>query len=582
MTNFQDRANFIWSLADLLRGDYKQAEYGKVILPFTILRRLDCLLTDTKPKILQQYETIKKQPDEFIDKILNSKSGFKYFHNHSKFDFEKLLGQPNDIKKNLQNYIAGFSKSVKEIFESFRFDEQITRLDKANLLYQVVKDFNDVDLKNIGGQEMGYIFEHLIYKFAEASNETAGEHFTPREVIQLMVHLLWINDSRPMKPGAIINLYDPTSGTGGMLTEAEQYFREHNGDKSSVINLFGQDLNEEIYAIARADLMIKGQNPENIKHGNSFSEDGFAHDKFDYMLSNPPFGVNWKKVEKFIKDEYDTKGYGGRFGAGLPSISDGSLLFLQHMVSKMKDPKEGGSRLAIVFNGSPLFTGSAGSGPSDIRKWIIENDMLEGIIALPDQLFYNTGITTYIWIITNKKDTKHKGKTVLLDASSFSAKMKRSLGNKRNIITHEQIDEITKMYGAFKVNKYLKIYDNTDFGYTRITIERPLMEKGKPVKDKKGSSPSPLERVGVRPDPALRDAENVPLKENIDKYFKREVLPHVPDAWIDNDKHKIGYEINFNREFYEYKPLRRLGEVRKDIAQLENKTHNSVAKAIEA
>ncbi|MGB3081131.1 MAG: class I SAM-dependent DNA methyltransferase, partial [Saprospiraceae bacterium] len=330
MTNFQDRANFIWSLADLLRGDYKQAEYGKVILPFTILRRLDCLLSDSKPKILVQYEAIKSKPDEFIDKILNSKSGYKFFHNHSKFDIEKLLGQPRDIKKNLQNYIAGFSKSVKEIFESFRFDEQITRLDKANLLYQVVKDFNSIDLKNIGGQEMGYIFEHLIYKFAEASNETAGEHFTPREVIQLMVHLMWINDSRPTRPGAIINLYDPTSGTGGMLTEAEQYFREHNGDKSSVINLFGQDLNEEIYAIARADLMIKGQNPENIRHGNSFSEDKFQHDKFDYMLSNPPFGVNWKKVENFIKNEYDTKGFGGRFGAGLPSISDGSLLFLQH------------------------------------------------------------------------------------------------------------------------------------------------------------------------------------------------------------------------------------------------------------
>ena len=578
MTNFQDRANFIWSLADLLRGDYKQAEYGKVILPFTILRRLDCLLSDTKPKILTQYENIKSQSEEVIDKVLNSKSGFKYFHNHSKFDFEKLLGQPNDIKKNLQNYIAGFSKSVKEIFESFHFDEQITRLDKANLLYQVVKDFNDVDLKNIGGQEMGYIFEHLIYKFAEASNETAGEHFTPREVIRLMVHLLWINDSRPTKPGAIINLYDPTSGTGGMLTESEQYFREHNGDPSSVINLFGQDLNEEIYAIARADLMIKGQNPENIRHGNSFSEDKFQHDQFDYMLSNPPFGVNWKKVEKFIKDEYETKGYGGRFGAGLPSISDGSLLFLQHMVSKMKSPSPiggsgdggGGSRMAIVFNGSPLFTGSAGSGPSDIRKWIIENDMLEGIIALPDQLFYNTGITTYIWIITNNKEAKRKGKMVLLDATSFSVKMKRSLGNKRNYITKTQIDEITKMYGSFRAGKHLKIYDNSDFGYTRITIERPLMQDGKSVKDKQG----------YKPDPALRDAENVPLKEDIKTYFKREVLPHVPDAWIENDKYKVGYEINFNREFYVYKPLRRLAEIRKNIAELENKTHNAVAKAI--
>jgi type I restriction enzyme M protein len=578
MTNFQDRANFIWNLADLLRGDYKPAEYGKVVLPFTILRRLDCLLADTKPQIMQQYEAIKTQPDEFIDKILNSKSGFKYFHNHSRFDFEKLLGQPNDIKKNLQNYIAGFSRSVKDIFESFRFDEQIARLDKANLLYQVVKDFNAVDLKSVGGQEMGYIFEHLIYKFAEASNETAGEHFTPREVIQLMVHLLWIIDSRPWKPGAIINLYDPTSGTGGMLTEGEQYFREHNGDASSVINLFGQDLNEEIYAIARADLMIKGQNPENIRHGNSFSEDRFQYDKFDYMLSNPPFGVNWKKVEKFIRDEYETKGYGGRFGAGLPSISDGSLLFLQHMISKMKSPAEGGSRLAIVFNGSPLFTGSAGSGPSDIRKWIIENDMLEGIVALPDQLFYNTGISTYIWVITNNKENKRKGKIVLLDASSFSVKMKRSLNNKRNIITTDQINEITNMYGGFQPTPYMKIYDNTDFGYTRITIERPLLKEGKPVKDK----------TGFKPDPALRDAENVPLKENIESYFKREVLPHVtalpdrkPGAWIDHDKNKVGYEVNFNREFYVYKPLRRLAEIRADIAELENKTHNAVAKAIQ-
>ncbi|KHJ37136.1 type I restriction enzyme EcoKI M protein [Pedobacter glucosidilyticus] len=571
MTNFQDRANFLWSIADLLRGDYKQAEYGKVILPFTILRRLDCLLDNTKEQILQQYESIKAQPESVIDKILNSKSGFKYFHNHSKYDFEKLLAEPNFIKQNLNNYLAGFSVSVKEIFESFRFEEQIQRLDKANLLLQVVKDFNNVDLGNVSGQEMGYIFEHLIYKFAEASNETAGEHFTPREVIQLMVHLLWINDNRPTRPGAIINLYDPTSGTGGMLTEAEQYFKEHNGDSSSVINLFGQDLNEEIYAIARADLMIKGQNPENIRHGNSFSEDKFTHDQFDYMLSNPPFGVNWKKVEKVIKDEYDTKGYGGRFGAGLPSISDGSLLFLQHMVSKMKSPESGGSRIAIVFNGSPLFTGSAGSGPSDIRKWVIENDLLEGIIQLPDQLFYNTGITTYIWLITNKKEAKRKGKIVLLDASGFSQKMKRSLNNKRNYITKSQIDEITHMYGDFKPTPQLKIYDNSDFGYTRITIERPEVKNGKPVTDKNGN---------YKADSSLRDAENVPLKEAIEQYFKREVAPNVPDAWIDESKHKIGYEINFNREFYVFKPLRPLSQIRKDILALEDKTHQTITQII--
>ena len=582
MTNFQDRANFIWSLADLLRGDFKQAEYGKIILPFTVLRRLDCLLADTKPSILKQYETIKAQPDEVIDKVLNSKSGFKYFHNHSSYDFAGLLGEPNHIKKNLQNYLAGFSKSVREIFESFRFEEQIQRLDKANLLFQVVKDFNDVELGNIGKQEMGYIFEHLIYKFAEASNETAGEHFTPREVIQLMVHLLWMNDRKPIEPGVIINLYDPTSGTGGMLTEAEEYFREHNGDASSVINLFGQDLNEEIYAIARADMMIKGQNPENIRHGNSFSEDKFENDQFDYMLSNPPFGVNWKKVENFIKKEYESKGFGGRFGAGLPSISDGSLLFLQHMVSKMKRPKDGGSRIAIVFNGSPLFTGSAGSGPSDIRKWVIENDMLEGIVALPDKLFYNTGITTYIWIITNNKDAKHKGKVALVNAASFCEKMKRSLNNKRNIITPKQIDEITNIYGHFEENEFCKIYDNEDFGYTRITIERPEYKDGKLVK-LKGSTPTSAGKgtgVKYKADSSLRDAENVPLKQDIKKYFAKEVLPHVPDAWIDTDKNKVGYEINFNREFYVFKPLRRLAEIRKDILKLEEDTLGSILKTI--
>jgi len=572
MTNFQDRANFIWSVADLLRGDYKQAEYGKVILPFTVLRRLDCLLSETKPQVLQQYETVKALSEDVIDKVLNSKSGFKYFHNHSKFDFEKLLGQPNDIKKNLQNYIAGFSKSVKDIFESFRFEEQIIRLDKANLLYQVVKDFNDIDLYHVDSLEMGYIFEHLIYKFAEASNETAGEHFTPREVIKLMVNVLFQEDKRFHKAGTIMNIYDPACGTGGMLTVAEDYFKAHNEDpKSSVINLFGQDLNEEIYAICRSDLMIKGQNPENIRHGNSFSEDRFQFEKFDYMLSNPPFGVNWKKVEKVVKDEYETKGFAGRFGAGLPSISDGSLLFLQHMVSKMKVPEDGGSRLAIVFNGSPLFTGSAGSGPSDIRKWIIENDMLEGIIALPDQLFYNTGITTYIWVVTNVK--KHKGKIMLFNAASFSQKMKRSLNNKRNYITDKQIDEIAHLYGDFQSNKYCKIYDNADFGYTRITVERPEYKNGKPVPDKKG---------GFKPDTNLRDAENVSLKENTESYFEREVLPHAPDAWIDHDKSKRGYEINFNREFYEYKPLRTLAEIRAEIEALEEKTHNAIQNALEA
>src|SRR6056297_537433 len=359
MTNFQDKANFIWSVADLLRGDYKQAEYGKVILPFTILRRLDCLLEDTKPQVLKHYEKIKDQGDEMIDMILNQKSGYRFFHNHSPFNFEKLVNDPDNIASNLRNYVAGFSVSVKEVFENFRFDEQIERLEEADLLFQTVKSFKNIDLYNIEELEMGYIFEHLIRRFAEASNETAGEHFTPREVITLMVHLLFAEDSEIFEDGIIKNLYDPACGTGGMLSVADQYFNEYNGKESSVLNLYGQELNPESYAICKSDMMIKGQDPQNIKLGNSFSNDGLKNETFDYMLSNPPFGVNWKKVQKKIKEEHEKKGFGGRFGAGLPNVNDGSMLFLQHMIHKM-NPE--GARIAIVFSGSPLFTGQAGQG----------------------------------------------------------------------------------------------------------------------------------------------------------------------------------------------------------------------------
>jgi len=568
MTNFQDKANFIWSIADLLRGDYKQAEYGKVILPFTILRRLDCLLQETKPEILKHYEKVKSQSEEIIDRVLNQKSGFKFFHNHSQFDMEKLLGDPNNIAPNLRNYIAGFSASVKEIFENFRFDEQIKRLNDADLLYKITKEFASVDLFKTDSLEMGYIFEHLIRKFAEASNETAGEHFTPREVINLMVHLLFAEDDEIFREGIIKSMYDPACGTGGMLSISDDYFHRNNNSDSSQLNLFGQELNPESYAICKADMMIKGQDPQNIKQGNSFTQDGLSNEKFNYLLSNPPFGVNWKKVEKEIKDEYEKLGFGGRFGAGLPSVSDGSLLFLQHMISKM-NPE--GARLAIVFNGSPLFTGSAGSGVSDIRKWIIENDMLEGIVAMPDQLFYNTGISTYVWVVTNKKKPKRKGKIQLVNATSYFQKMKRSLGNKRNEMTGAQIDEITKMYCDFQETEYSKIFDNKDFGYTRVTVERPLIEKDKIVTDNKGNP---------KPDSSLRDYENIPLKEDIDEYFKREVLPHVPDAWMDRDKDKKGYEINFTRYFYKYEPLRSLKEIRADIVKLEQETRNSISEII--
>ncbi|WP_262733913.1 type I restriction-modification system subunit M [Gaetbulibacter sp. NE] len=577
ISSFAEKANFIWDIADTLRGDYKQAEYGKVILPFTVLRRLDCVLNNSKNDVLKMYSKLEGKSDELIDRTLNGISGYKYFHNHSKYDFESLLAEPDKISANLQNYIAGFSKSVREIFESFRFNNQIARLDKANLLYQVVKEFNAIDLINIDGLEMGYIFEHLIYRFAEASNETAGEHFTPREIIELMVHILFQNDKKFHKAGTILNIYDPACGTGGMLTIAEDYFKAHNEDpQSSVLNLFGQDVNEEIYAVCKSDLMIKGQNPENIRFGNSFTKDLFPYDSFDYMLCNPPFGVNWGKkadVKKFIKDEHEDRGFGGRFGAGLPPVSDGSLLFLQHLISKMKDPNTtDGSRIAIVFSGSPLFNGSAGSGPSDIRKWIIENDMLEGVIALPTQLFYNTGIGTYIWIVTNKKEPHRKGKIQLINAVDIYEKMKKSLNNKRNYISQSNIEEIAKIYGEFENNGVSKIYDNQDFGYYKITVDRPLIKNEKVVKDKKGKP---------KADTKLRDYENIPLKEDITKYFKREVLPHVPDAWIDKSKTKVGYEINFNSEFYEYKPLRSLKEIRKDILELENKTHKSITNIID-
>ncbi|NVO09037.1 MAG: SAM-dependent DNA methyltransferase [Bacteroidales bacterium] len=571
MTNFQDKANFIWSIADLLRGDYKQAEYGKVILPFTILRRLDCLLAESKPNVLKQYEKVKTQSEEVIDRILNQKSGYEYFHNHSPYDFEKLLGDPNHIAKNLRNYIAGFSASIKEIFENFRFDEQIKRLDDANLLFRIIQDFNTVDLSDTDSLEMGYSFEHLIRKFAEASNETAGEHFTPREVIRLMVHLLFADDDEIFREGTIKEMYDPACGTGGMLSISEDYFTEHNTSPSSQLNLYGQELNPESYAICKADMMIKGQNPGNIKQGNSFTQDGLPNEKFHYMLSNPPFGVNWKKVEKEIKDEFEKKGFAGRFGAGLPSVSDGSLLFLLHMISKMKPVKEGGSRIAIVFNGSPLFTGGAGSGVSNIRKWIIENDMLEGVVALPDQLFYNTGISTYIWILTNRKSPKRKGKIQLVNAAEFYQKMKRSLGNKRNEFSDSQIDEITRMYCEYQNTDTSKIFDNEEFGFTRIQVDRPLLENGKPVK---------LGKNKFKPDTSLRDNENIPLKTNIDKYFKQEVLPHVPDAWYEPENNKIGYEINFTRYFYKYQPLRPLTEIRADILNLEKETENIIKESL--
>lgn len=589
MNNFREKANFIWSIADLLRGHYKQADYGKVILPFTVLRRLDIVLAPSKKRVLEAYQKHKDKKPEILEPILNAITKVK-FHNHSKFDFNELAKDHNNVAANLRNYINGFSSGAREIIEYFSFEDQIRKLDEYDLLYLVIKHFTDAkDKFEVSDtMEMGYIFEELIRKFAEISNETAGEHFTPREVIRLMVNILFVNDKDILrKEGIVKTLYDPACGTGGMLSIADEYLNDLN--PGARLELFGQEINPESYAICKSDMLIKGQNPANIKFGNSFSQDGLEDEKFDYMLSNPPFGVDWKKAQKFIKDEFDNKGYAGRFGAGLPSISDGSLLFLQHMISKMKQNSKSGSRLAIVFNGSPLFSGSAGSGPSNIRKWIIENDWLEAIIAMPDQLFYNTGISTYFWIITNRKSPERKGKVQLINAAGsdweegdrnnpFYVKMMRSLGNKRKEIGDgkddkpDQIKTITEIYEAFQEGPYCKIFSNEDFGYRRITVECPKRnETGEIERDRKGE---PM------PDTDLRDFENVPLKEDMEEYFKREVLPHLPDAWIDHSKIKIGYEINFTKYFYKYKPLRSLEEIRKDILALEEKTSGMIKEVI--
>ncbi len=578
MNNIKESANFIWAIADLLRGDYKQSDYGKVVLPLTVLRRLDCVLEKTKAKVLDKAEQIKSMNIQNHDPILNKVAGYN-FHNKSLFDFDKLIADPNNIAENLRNYINGFSEEAREIIEQFEFDNQITKLEESNLLFMVLKRFQEIDLhpERVSSMEMGYMFEELIRKFSEISNETAGEHFTPREVIRLMVNLLFMNDRDILtKKGITKTIFDCCAGTGGMLSVAEEYLHELNPDAR--LEVFGQELNPESYAICKSDMLIKGQNASNIAKGNSLKSkddskqkpDQFINQKFDYLITNPPFGVKWKKVEKEVKAEHEELGHGGRYGAGLPSVGDGSFLFLMNLMSKMKPE---GSKLAIVFNGSPLFSGSPSSkkNESSIRQWIIENDLLEAIIALPNQLFYNTGISTYIWIITNKKTIERKGKVQLINAIEYYKKMSKSLGNKRNELSEQHIIDITKLYGEFKETEDCKIFDNEDFGYSKVIVERPLMNNGKIVLDKKGNP---------KADSKLRDNENIPLKEDIDEYLKREVLPHVPEAWIDHSKTNIGYEINFTKYFYKYKPLRSLEEIRADILKLEQKNDGLMKEVI--
>ena len=494
MINIKESANFIWSIAELLRGDYKQSDYGKVILPFTVLRRLDCVLDTNKANVLEKYNQVKSMNIQNLDPILNKVAGYN-FHNKSLFDFNKLIADPNNIASNLRNYINGFSEDAREIIEQFDFDNQITKLDDANLLFMVLKRFQEIDLHpdKVSSMEMGYMFEELIRKFAEISNETAGEHFTPREVIRLMVNLLFINDRDILtQKGIVKTIFDCCAGTGGMLSVAEEYLNELNPDAR--LEVFGQELNPESYAICKSDMLIKGQNPTNIAKGNSLKRkdgvklkgDQFINQKFDYLITNPPFGVKWKKVQKEVKEEHEELGHGGRYGAGLPSVSDGSFLFLMNLISKMKPASDGGSRLAIVFNGSPLFSGSPSSkkNESSIRQWIIENDLLEAVIALPNQLFYNTGISTYVWLLSNHKSKHRKGKVQLINAIEFYKKMSKSLGDKRNELSDEHISTITQLYGEFSDGEHCKVFDNEDFGYAKVTVERPLKKDGKVVKDK--------------------------------------------------------------------------------------------------
>ncbi|TCC55988.1 SAM-dependent DNA methyltransferase [Kribbella pittospori] len=658
-TTPKNLANFIWQVADLLRGDYKRSDYGKVILPFTVLRRLECVLEPTRDAVLKEAE---KWADRNVDlaRFLTRQSG-QSFYNLTKLTLTSVANAPDDSVANLNAYVNGFSPNAQAVFEKFRFAEQVAYLAEAGLLHLVVARFADVDLhpNRVSNHEMGYAFEELIRKFAEASNETAGEHFTPREVIKLMAGLLIAPDLADLQvPGMSRKVYDPACGTGGMLTAAEEFILSHN--TQGQVFSFGQELNPESWAICRSDLMIKNQDPDNVKLGNSFTNDLLPHEKFDYMLSNPPFGVEWKKAQAEIVDEANDRGMLGRFGAGLPRINDGSLLFLQHMISKMRPVGEGGSRLAIVFNGSPLFTGAAESGESKIRQWILENDWLEAIVALPDQLFYNTGISTYFWILTNRKAPAHRGKVVLLDAREYWAKMRKSLGDKRKYITDQQIEEIHRLYADalsvadnpdHELHGKVKVFRNEDFGYHRITVERPLklrfevtdealtdlelnLKSGKTtakyedrdallaaLKSMVGKEPSfnrtefaaslrsalsdlnklpaPVDKavwnaVSVRdsegqvqlkkgqpePDPEFRDFENIPLEEDIDAYLEREVLPHVPDAWIDHTKTKIGYEIPFTRHFYVYTPPRPLAEIDAELRELEFEIQKLLSESI--
>ncbi|KAB2969764.1 MAG: SAM-dependent DNA methyltransferase [Thermoanaerobaculia bacterium] len=642
-------SNLIWQIADLLRGPYRPPQYERVMLPLTVLRRFDCVLAPTKPAVVKRYQQVRdRYKGEALDRVLDRVAGQR-FHNHSPLDFAKLKGDPDHVEKHLLSYIQGFSANLRRIFDYFELETEIEKMREANILFLVVSKFAEVDLhpSSVPNEQMGLIFENLIRRFNELANETAGDHFTPREVIRLMVSILFIHDDKLLAtPGTVRKLLDPACGTGGMLAEAQNYLREHHA--AARLYVYGQDYNKRAFATAAADMLMKqvdhNGGGENVKYGDSFTDDQFAGQRYDYFLTNPPFGVDWKKQQKEIQREYDKSGFDGRFGAGLPRVNDGALLFLQHMIHKFEPVRPAeqkhGSRLAIVFSGSPLFTGGAASGESEIRRWIIENDWLEAIIALPEQMFYNTGIGTYVWIVTNRKEKRRKGKIQLIDARGIwsaggSADNKRSLGDKRRHMTAQQIEEVVRLYGRFEESLVSKIFRNAEFGYTRITVERPLRLRFQITRERSatflseypdladdlaaiqnalGSTPhldwdavstridrllkkrkttwkapahkafqatftesspeadpvSGSGRTRFAADPTLRDFESVPLDEDIDAYFVREVQPHLPDAWMDRSKDKVGYEINLNRHFYVYAPPRTLAEIDAELEEAES------------
>ncbi|XOV94594.1 MAG: N-6 DNA methylase [Bacteroidota bacterium] len=556
---------------DVLWNAFKKNRMGDFILPFIVLRRLDCVLEPKKEEVYKAYQEFKdKVPEDKIGPILRKAAGGKLnFYNVSKFDLKGLTQDPHNIELNFNQYINNFSPNVRDILENFEIDKIAAQLVRNNLLFEMVQAMSEIDLHQdtVSNHDMGYIFEEQIRVANEQSNETAGEHFTPREVIRLMVRILFATEKDELKQAGVIRtIYDLACGTGGMLTIAKDYIKSEINPNAE-IQIYGQEINEQSYAIAKSDLLITGENPDNIQHGNSFTDDKFQGRRFNYMLANPPYGVSWKKDERYIKNE--ALNPAGRFTAGLPRTSDGQFLFLQHMATKM-DPN--GARIAMVSNGSPLFTGDAGSGESEIRKWIITNDWLDAIIALPNDLFYNTGIFTYIWIVTNKKEKHRQGKVQLINATSLSSPMKRSLGNKRKEISNSQIREITEVYTKFEEGPYSKIYDNDYFGYFQVTVEQPLEENGSVVRDKNGNP---------KPDSSKRDRENIPLSEDIEAYFEKEIKPFVPNAWIDFDKTRIGYEINFTKYFYEYKKLRSLDEIKSDILALEKNSEGLLEKIFE-